>query len=529
MQIYKKSKNHTPKVSLILLDWGVRESFHLCHYLSMQNIPRDQFEIILVDYYTSPSKAAKAFEEQIDAWCLLEMPKDSYYHKHLMYNVGFFLSHGEIIVICDSDAMVKPTFIESIINHFEKNPDSILHLDQFRNHRKDFYPFNYPSFESVIGAGCINYLNGVTTGIAATSDLIHKRNYGACFCCKREDYIAIEGADEHIDYVGHICGPYDLTFRLINLGKKEIWHTKEFLYHTWHPGSDGIDNYMGPHDGYNMSTNAIESLFTGRIYPHVVNLLMQRLKEGNSITEEDALNDGISHENFVITKNEFLRKNNNATNWSQSTRRDLLVDHYVIRKKGKAFEAYLLKKVRGAEDLSLIEPEYSHSIYQKVKKYAQKKSTNTSIKTGFAITFKLIKNYGILYLQKAKTYYAKTLDGKQKVARRFSHIKLIAKTGSLPWEIYKKMSNKNGEVLIIVNSQRDLYIYEETLRTQTILFQTVQQLIKKEKTKIKVKLLDSNLIKNILEKPKEFHQLFVTPGTHQDLEKINTKIKMTVI
>ena len=44
--------NHTngkPKVSVILIDWGVRESFHSVHYLNRQTVNRDDYELIWVN------------------------------------------------------------------------------------------------------------------------------------------------------------------------------------------------------------------------------------------------------------------------------------------------------------------------------------------------------------------------------------------------------------------------------------------------------------------------------------------------
>lgn len=329
MRIHKESKAASPKVSLILLDWSVRESFHICHYLRNQTVPRDQFEVIVLEYYSTLSPALLQFEADFDTIAALEMPKSSYYHKHLMYNIGFLLSKGDIIVICDSDAMAKPTFIESIIKKFEKDPNIILHIDQFRNSRKDMYPFNYPSFEDVIGEGCINWADGITTGIAATSDVLHRRNYGACFCCKRTDYIAIGGADEHVDYVGHICGPYDLTFRLSNLGRKEIWHRKEFLYHTWHPGSDGVNNYLGPHDGRNMSTTALDHIATGRTRPHVTNPLIKKIQKGALIAYNDVCEKGISSANMLITDWDFLSCKDKVENQAKRTyQASSNIDHF---------------------------------------------------------------------------------------------------------------------------------------------------------------------------------------------------------
>jgi len=282
----KKSARAKPRVSLILLDWSVRESFHLLHYLASQDVPRDWFEVIVVEYYSRESEAIRRFEAEVDTWLLLEMPPECYYHKHLMYNAGIVLARGEVCVICDSDAMVKPTFIRSIVEAFEREPQLVLHLDQFRNNRRDLYPFSYPGFEAVLGDGCINNAGGKPAGIVDSADPIHSRNYGACMCARRDALIAIGGADEHVDFLGHICGPYDMTWRLVNSGRREHWHQSEFMYHTWHPGQAGVDNYLGPHDGRHVSTTSLAALASGRIAPLLENASIRKLREGR---EEDLL------------------------------------------------------------------------------------------------------------------------------------------------------------------------------------------------------------------------------------------------
>jgi hypothetical protein len=280
MKFIKRSARNQPRISLILLDWSVRESFHVLHYLARQNVDRDLFEIVVIEYYSREAEAIMKFEDQIDCWLLLEMPSRCYYHKHLMYNAGIVVSRGEILVFCDSDAMVKETFIKSILDSFRDDSRSVLHLDQFRNMRRDFYPFNYPSFEEVVGPGCINNVAGKTAGILDTEDPLHTRNYGACMCAKRDDIIRVGGADEHDDYLGHVCGPYDMTFRLVNDGCSESWHQTEFMYHTWHPGQAGQGNYLGPHDGRCMSTTALENIVAARTMPHVENGAIQVLRLG---------------------------------------------------------------------------------------------------------------------------------------------------------------------------------------------------------------------------------------------------------
>ena len=291
MRFIKRSQRKSPRVSLVLLDWSVRESFHLLHYLSRQTAPRDKFEVIIVEYYSRVSEALKKFEDQVDTWLVLDMPASCYYHKHLMYNAGIAVAHGDIIMIGDSDAMVRPSFIDTIIGNFDRDPEIAYHIDQFRNLRRDFYPFNYPSFEDVLGDGCINNSGGKTSGVLNTEDPIHSRNYGACMCARRADLIAIGGSDMHIDYLGHICGPYDLTFRLINYGRREIWDMNEFMFHTWHPGQAGADNYLGPHDGRHMSTTSLEALSSGRVFPLAENEAIRMLRTGAATTTDEGADD----------------------------------------------------------------------------------------------------------------------------------------------------------------------------------------------------------------------------------------------
>ena len=90
-----------------------------------------------------------------------------------------------------------------------------------------------------------------------------------------------------------------MTFRLINAGKREIWHDSEWLYHVWHPGQAGDDTYTGPHDGKHMSTTALATRVTGRVMPLVENPVIQAMRSGrHDLTEEDILARGMCPEYF---------------------------------------------------------------------------------------------------------------------------------------------------------------------------------------------------------------------------------------
>jgi len=284
----------------VLLDWSCRESFHIFDYLAKQTVPRSEYEILWIEYYDRKAepidrhiKEAESAGDAppVDQWVALDIPRDVYFHKHLMYNAGIVLSRGDIVIVCDSDAMVRETFLESILTAFAQEPGIVLQLDEFRNERRDLYPFRSPSFETVLGEGCINNAGGKTTGVLDRVDPLHSRNYGACMAAKRDDLIRIGGADEHIDYLGHICGPYDMTFRLVNDGKREVWHPSEFLYHVWHPGQGGEKNYLGPHDGKHMSTTALSARSSGRSEPLRENNAIARLRSGANTEDREQLLD----------------------------------------------------------------------------------------------------------------------------------------------------------------------------------------------------------------------------------------------
>ncbi|MCK4602633.1 MAG: glycosyltransferase family 2 protein, partial [Phycisphaerae bacterium] len=133
MKLLVRNKPPTDvRLSVIMLDWDCRESYHVFDYLADQTIPRDRYEILWIEYYDKVApeiqqRLDKARREglppPVDTWLVMEMPREVYYHKHLMYNLGIALASGQIIVICDSDALAKPTFLASIIRSFEDDPN----------------------------------------------------------------------------------------------------------------------------------------------------------------------------------------------------------------------------------------------------------------------------------------------------------------------------------------------------------------------------------------------------------------------
>lgn len=293
--LLEKALTESPKLSIILLDWSVRESFHVLDYLNRQRMDRSAYEIIWIEWY---GHRAPQIDERmqkaeylglpapLDQWVLLDHPKEECYHKHKMYNLGILRARAPLVAIMDSDSIVKTTFVETLLDEFKKQPRQVLHLEQVRNFDKRFYPFNYPLLEEITGEGCVNAVKGVPAGfdgkpksLKNDNKLWNVYNYGACFCARREDLIRFGGADEHQDYLGHICGPYEMTARLLNAGIPDRLYPHHTTYHVWHPNTGGENNHCGPSDGRGMSTTAMKILETGRARPFFENQEIQNLRK----------------------------------------------------------------------------------------------------------------------------------------------------------------------------------------------------------------------------------------------------------
>jgi hypothetical protein len=94
---------------------------------------------------------------------------------------------------------------------------------------------------------------------------------------RRGELLRIGGSDEHRDYLGFCCGPYEMTFRLQNRGRRERWLTNEYLYHTWHPNQTSFNSdYQAPHDGRFLPLRALHARATGQVQPYRPNAAVVR-------------------------------------------------------------------------------------------------------------------------------------------------------------------------------------------------------------------------------------------------------------
>jgi Tfp pilus assembly protein PilF len=295
-QIRARPNSIKPTISVILIDWSVRESFHSLRYLNEQTFPRERTELIWVECYKHyPDALHRSIKDPshpapLDQWIVLERSGDTHFHKHELYNAGILAAQGELCIICDSDAIFAKTFLYSVYLAMKSASRRVVHVDEVRSGSRAFYPFNNPTVDGFLRApGLMNWTGNTTTGLAATHDRLHELNYGACMCAARRDLVAIGGADEHIDYLGYICGPHEMTFRLVNNGHREHWLQDEWIYHAWHPGQSGARSYGGPHDGRNFSTRTLALQQNQRAQPWVENPAIRMLREGATRSSTELL------------------------------------------------------------------------------------------------------------------------------------------------------------------------------------------------------------------------------------------------
>lgn len=253
--VHKRRKAATAaKVSVVLLDWSCRESFHCFKWLSEQTVPRDQYELIWVELY---DRVAPEVMRRADV--VLTCNQQGMYHKHEGYNEALLLASGKVVTVCDSDAVFPPNYIESIIKEFgldsqeEPTPKVLLH-HEFRS------PVTYPAQLSGVGQ-----LPGLQWKPLWP-------NAGASVSVAVRDAIRFGGFDEHPAYRGYLCGPYELAWRLVNAGLPEEWHNMVSLYHFAHPHASQTANEPGwnemvfPHIDYHAGL-AVEAFSTGRVLP----------------------------------------------------------------------------------------------------------------------------------------------------------------------------------------------------------------------------------------------------------------------
>lgn len=257
-RVHKNTSPPSPHLSFILLDWGCRERFSTLDWLRQQNVPKAQYELIWIELY---DRVVEEVMEKADI--VITCHQRGIYHKHMGYNVGLLQARGDLICVCDSDAVFPPDFVHSVFRSFQMNggeqpiPLVLMHYEW---RTSLLYPDGLTDTELLKDAKRWKWWPLIV-------------NEGACMTVRRADAIRFGGFDEHDSYRGYLCGPYDLGWRLVNAGWPEVWHDESVaLWHFAHPDPIGTNGQRA----------SIKQLLE-KAYPHI---------QGHALTAVEAFSMG---------------------------------------------------------------------------------------------------------------------------------------------------------------------------------------------------------------------------------------------
>lgn len=248
-----------PILSIILLDWSVRENFHVLDWLNNQTVDRSLYELIWVEAH---DRVLDHVTPKVDQHILCH--QRGLYHKHAAWNAAALHARGQLVTFSDSDAIYPPAFVASVLAAFgsaEGTRAQELILMHYEWRTRSLYPGGITSMQQ----------------LEQFEWLPLWPNVGACMTIRTDDFIRYGGLDEHQSYRGYMCGPYELGWRMVNAGVPEIWHDQSVaLWHFAHPDPP---NTLGQRFSFKLwsetrhphmsghALSAVEGFSSGRIAP----------------------------------------------------------------------------------------------------------------------------------------------------------------------------------------------------------------------------------------------------------------------
>lgn len=197
-----------------MVDGGFRENTFGAKYFSHQDFPRDQYEVIWVDYYDkiSPNVASNP---KIKA---IALNKKGIYHSSYCFNEGINKAKGEIIIIPDADQIVMPDFLSRV-------------WDSHKNYEKlVVYGYRYDEVKE----GVLNSLD--FKEIENKCILKNPLNYGGCLTVRKKWLLEMNGYEQHgVFRTGFHANGLLMYSRFKNMGIAVQWDQSLRLYHPWHP------------------------------------------------------------------------------------------------------------------------------------------------------------------------------------------------------------------------------------------------------------------------------------------------------
>jgi|Deesub1362A_J573_1020465.scaffolds.fasta_scaffold00077_15 hypothetical protein len=207
------------RISVIMVDGSFREKFHMVDYLNKQTLPKDQYELIWVEFYSEVNEELK--KKPNLRIITLNNSEDTPYHSSYCFNKGIEESKGDLLVIIDADQVVEPTFLETIKKEHEKCDELVMYMQRWDEPKEKHHPVK--SYE-------LDYLKSVCR-------FLNPVNYGGCLTVRKKWLLKINGYEKDPLFGGLHANGRDCYTRFKNLGLHIKWHPTERMYHPWHPGT----------------------------------------------------------------------------------------------------------------------------------------------------------------------------------------------------------------------------------------------------------------------------------------------------
>lgn len=202
------------KISVIMVDGGFRERFHLIDCWDNQTLSRRRYELIWVECFDRIPPELQA-GKHVKCVPLNRVGKP--YSMSHCFNEGIRQSTGDLLVIIDADVFVGTDFLKEILSEHACYEDLVMYIRRYDQSEEDSGPITLDHLQR-------------------TCNLKNPTNYGGCITIRRKWMLKLNGYEQHPIFQGHnFAGALDLYIRLRNLGMTVKWHPSEKLYHPWHP------------------------------------------------------------------------------------------------------------------------------------------------------------------------------------------------------------------------------------------------------------------------------------------------------
>jgi hypothetical protein len=216
------------KISIIAWDANFRESLHTLDFFSDQDLEKDQYEFLWVDYYSSNDKVRKIIAQHTNFRLInLERPDDENWHLGKCINAGVAEAKGELLVIPDGDIVVERNFLSQVLTRHKGLKQLVTY------HKRYDEPKKSACWQSKTS---IDHLK-------THAKLINPTNYAGCIVLRKESLLQVNGYETHAAFAGPGINGMETYLRLRNAGFMIKWEPEIKIYHPWHPssGSSGHD------------------------------------------------------------------------------------------------------------------------------------------------------------------------------------------------------------------------------------------------------------------------------------------------